>query len=41
MPPVSLFLLLWLRFARYRWFRFRRLFERSNLNKSIDLAASL
>ena len=41
MPPVSLFLLLWLRLARYRWSRFRRLFERGDLGKSIDPAASL
>ena len=41
MPPVSLFLLLRLRLARYRWSRFRRLFERGELGKSIDPAASL
>ena len=41
MPPVSLVFLLWLRFARYRWSRFRRLFERGNRGKSIVPAASL
>ena len=41
MSPVTLFLLFWLRFGRYRWSRFRRLFERRYLSRPLPTAASL
>ena len=41
MSPVSLFLVFWLRYGRYRWSRLRRLFERRHLSTPLPPAASL
>ena len=40
MSPVGLFLVFWLRFGRYPWSRFRRLFERRYLSTTLPPASS-